>query len=205
MGYQRCATSARYERGLPAFHRPRDPLHKSLSTKSAGLSRYEFAKEHSTGRKRLEMQPGDCKLSTVFQGMGLWGRDRSSVVVWLVVLVFAVALAALGNSEGDISLFAVALATGSLLSISLRNRVLSHQLRRAFVAFFALAFAVAFVAVHATGTRTESVPHLAATLVIELLLLVMALAVEFRHWRGLERVAGAARVPRPPATPPSST
>jgi hypothetical protein len=117
------------------------------------------------------------------------GGDRSSVVVWLVVLVSAVVLAALGNSEGDISLLAVVLATGSLLSISLRDRALSNTLRRAFVAAFALAFAVAFVAVHATGTRTESVLHLVGTLALELLVLVMALAVEFRHWRGLERVA----------------
>jgi hypothetical protein len=117
------------------------------------------------------------------------GGDRSSVVVWLVVLVSAVVLAALGNSEGDVSLLAVVLATGSLLSISLRNRALSNTLRRAFVAAFALAFAVAFVAAHTTGTRTESVLHLAGTLALELLVLVMALAVEFRHWRGLERVA----------------
>jgi hypothetical protein len=117
------------------------------------------------------------------------GGDRSSVIVWVVVLVSAVVLAAFGKGEGDISLLAIVLATGSLLSISLRERALSSRLRRTFVGFFALAFAAAFVVVHATGTRTESWADLAGTLALEMLLVVMVLAVEFRHWRGLEHVA----------------
>src|SRR4051794_32214045 len=112
--------------------------------------------------------------------------DRSSVIVWVVVLLTAVVLASLGNSDGDITLLAVVLATGSLLSIGVRRRALPGRVRRAFVAFFAVAFAVAFVAVHVAGTRTESVPDLAGTLTLELLLVVMVLALEFRHWRGLE-------------------
>jgi hypothetical protein len=117
------------------------------------------------------------------------GGDRSSVVVWLVVLVAAALLAALGNGQGDVSLLAVVLAIGSLASISVRDRALSSRGRRTFVTFFAFAFALAFVALHAAGTRTGSVPDLAGTLALELLLLVMVLSVEFRHWRGLERVA----------------
>jgi hypothetical protein len=117
------------------------------------------------------------------------GGDRGSVVVWVVVLLSALVLAAHGDSEGDTSLLAVVLASASLLSIGLRKRALPRRVRQAFVAFFALGFALAFTVVHTSGTRTDSLPDLAGTLALELVLLVMVLALEFRHWRGLERVA----------------
>jgi hypothetical protein len=115
--------------------------------------------------------------------------DRFFVILWLIVLVSAVTLPALGNGGADLALLAAFVATSSLVAIHLRRRSFNRASRRAFVGFFPGAFVVAFVAERAIGGRTDSLPELLGTLALESLLLAALLSFELRYWRGFERVA----------------